>query len=160
MQKPNIDDAVDEHEEAPNEYLIQRRTALMGLLGTVLTPVSGLLSPALAQSSLEDAAGIGDVLAEIPDMCRVSTSTIEGPFGSGLTVNGMYLNNELTDFSFEPMRDGVAVANRVEGGKRPRSSMSPTIVYGPDGRVRLAVGAAGGATIIAQVAKAIIGVVD
>src|SRR5205085_1598702 len=54
----------------------------------------------------------------------------------------------------------VPVANRVEGGKRPRSSMSPTIVYGPDGRVRLAVGAAGGATIIAQVAKAIIGVID
>ena len=54
----------------------------------------------------------------------------------------------------------MPVANRVEGGKRPRSSMSPTIVYGPDGRVRLAVGAAGGATIIAQVAKAIIGVID
>ena len=52
------------------------------------------------------------------------------------------------------------VANRVEAGKRPRSSMSPTIVFGPDGRVRLAVGAAGGATIIAQVAKAIIGVID
>ena len=79
MKKPNID-AVEEHEEAPNEYLIKRRTALMGLLGTVLTPVSGLLSPALAQSSLEDAAGIGDVLDEIPDMCRVTTATIEGPY--------------------------------------------------------------------------------
>jgi gamma-glutamyltranspeptidase/glutathione hydrolase len=88
------------------------------------------------------------------------TSTIEGPFGSGLTVNGHYLNNELTDFSFVADRDGAPVANRVEGGKRPRSSMSPTIVYGPDGRVRLAVGAAGGTTIIAQVAKAIIGVID
>ena len=81
-------------------------------------------------------------------------------FGSGLTVNGMFLNNELTDFSFAPERDGAPVANRVEGGKRPRSSMSPTIVYGPDGQVRLAVGAAGGTTIIAQVAKAIIGVID
>ena len=49
-------------------------------------------------------------------------------------VNGYYLNNELTDFSFVPSEDGVAVANRVEGGKRPRSSMSPTIVYGPDGK--------------------------
>ncbi len=67
----------------------------------------------------------------------------------------MFLNNELTDFSFAPERDGAPVANRVEGGKRPRSSMSPTIVYGPDGKVRLAVGAAGGTTIIAQVAKAI-----
>jgi gamma-glutamyltranspeptidase/glutathione hydrolase len=88
------------------------------------------------------------------------TSTIESVFGSGLTVNGYYLNNELTDFSFLPVKDGMPVANRVEGGKRPRSSMSPTIVYGPDGRVRLAVGAAGGATIIAQVARAIIGAID
>ncbi|HEV7661429.1 MAG TPA: gamma-glutamyltransferase [Allosphingosinicella sp.] len=88
------------------------------------------------------------------------TSTIESAFGSGLTVNGHFLNNELTDLSSVPERDGVPVANRVEGGKRPRSSMSPTIVYGPDGRVRLAVGAAGGSTIIAQVAKAIIGVID
>ena len=54
----------------------------------------------------------------------------------------------------------MATANRVEGGKRPRSSMSPTIVYGPDGRVRIAIGAAGGPTIIAQVAKALIGVLD
>ena len=94
----------------------------------------------------------GDVASE--------TSTIESGFGSGLMVNGYYLNNELTDFSFVPEKDGCPVANRVEGGKRPRSSMSPTIVYGPDGRVMLAVGAAGGSTIIAQVAKAIIGVID
>jgi gamma-glutamyltranspeptidase/glutathione hydrolase len=88
------------------------------------------------------------------------TSTIESAFGSGLTVNGMYLNNELTDFSALPALDGAPIANRVEGGKRPRSSMSPTIVFNPDGSVRLAVGAAGGSTIIAQVAKAIIGVID
>ena len=88
------------------------------------------------------------------------TSTIESAFGSGLMVNGYYLNNELTDFSFVPEKDGCPVANRVEGGKRPRSSMSPTIIYGPDGKVRLAVGAAGGSTIIAQVAKAIIAVLD
>jgi gamma-glutamyltranspeptidase/glutathione hydrolase len=94
----------------------------------------------------------GDVVSE--------TSTIESSFGSGLMVNGYYLNNELTDFSFIPAKGGCAVANRVEGGKRPRSSMSPTIVYGPDGHVRLAVGAAGGSTIPAQVAKAIIGVLD
>jgi gamma-glutamyltranspeptidase/glutathione hydrolase len=94
----------------------------------------------------------GDVVSE--------TSTIESSFGSGLMVNGFYLNNELTDFSFLPAKGGCPVANRVEGGKRPRSSMSPTIVYGPDGKVRLAVGAAGGSTIPAQVIKAIIGVID
>ncbi|HEX8400435.1 MAG TPA: gamma-glutamyltransferase [Allosphingosinicella sp.] len=88
------------------------------------------------------------------------TSTIEAPWGSGVTVDGMFLNNELTDFHVVPRAGGALVANRVEGGKRPRSSMSPTVVYGPDGQVRLALGAAGGATIIMQVAKSIIGVVD
>jgi len=88
------------------------------------------------------------------------TSTIESAFGSGLMVNGFYLNNELTDFSFQPEKDGCPVANRVEGGKRPRSSMSPTIVYGSDGQVMLAVGAAGGSTIPAQVIKIIVGVLD
>jgi gamma-glutamyltranspeptidase/glutathione hydrolase len=96
--------------------------------------------------------GQGDVASE--------TSTIESVFGSGLMVNGYYLNNELTDFNIVPTKDGCLTANRVEGGKRPRSSMSPTIVWGPDGHVRLAIGAAGGATIPAQVLKAIIGVID
>ena len=88
------------------------------------------------------------------------TSTIESAFGSGLVVNGYFLNNELTDLSILPSRDGKPVANRVEGGKRPRSSMAPTLVYGPDGKLRLAIGAAGGTTIPAQVVKAIIGVID
>lgn len=88
------------------------------------------------------------------------TSTIESAFGSGIFVGGYYLNNELTDFDFAPGEGGGLVANRVEGGKRPRSSMSPTLVFGPDGKLRLAIGAAGGRTIPAQVAKAIVGVVD
>jgi gamma-glutamyltranspeptidase/glutathione hydrolase len=88
------------------------------------------------------------------------TSTVEGPFGSALVAGGMILNNELTDFSFEPEAGGVPVANRVQGGKRPRSSMSPTLVYDAKGRVVLAIGAAGGMTIPAQVAKAIVGVLD
>jgi len=88
------------------------------------------------------------------------TSTIEGSFGSGLFYEGFYLNNELTDFSFVPEKDGRPVANRVEGGKRPRSSMAPSLVFAPDGTLRLAVGAAGGSTIPVQVAKTIIGVID
>jgi gamma-glutamyltranspeptidase/glutathione hydrolase len=88
------------------------------------------------------------------------TSTIEDIFGSGTMVSGYYLNNELTDFNIVPDKNGCPTANRVQGGKRPRSSMSPTIVWDPQGRVRLAVGAAGGATIPAQVLKAIIGVID
>ena len=88
------------------------------------------------------------------------TSTIEGPFGSGLHYGGFYLNNELTDFSASPRTDGRPVANRVEGGKRPRSSMAPTIVFDANGRIVLVVGAAGGQTIPVQVARTIIGVLD
>lgn len=88
------------------------------------------------------------------------TSTIEGAFGSGLYWRGFYLNNELTDFTLTPEADGKPVANRVEGGKRPRSSMAPTIVYDADGRIVLVIGAAGGPTIPVQVARSIIGVVD
>ncbi len=88
------------------------------------------------------------------------TSTIESSFGSGILVGGYWLNNELTDFDLKPETDGRLVANRPDGGKRPRSSMSPALVFGPDGKLRLAVGAAGGATIPAQVLRAIIGVID
>jgi gamma-glutamyltranspeptidase/glutathione hydrolase len=88
------------------------------------------------------------------------TSTVEGSFGSGIMVGGYYLNNELTDFSFVPTVDNRPVANRVEGGKRPRSSMAPTLVYDAQGKLVLVVGAAGGATIPVQVARALIGVID
>jgi protocatechuate 3,4-dioxygenase beta subunit len=80
MTKPSHRATAQAHEEAPNEFLIKRRRALLGLAGTVLAPVSGLLSPALAQPSLKQAAEIGDLLGNIPDMCRVATSTIEGPY--------------------------------------------------------------------------------
>ena len=89
------------------------------------------------------------------------TSTIEGSFGSGIMVGGYYLNNELTDFSMTPTgADGRPVANRVEGGKRPRSSMAPTLVYDSQGELVLTIGAAGGSTIPVQVARALIGVID
>jgi gamma-glutamyltranspeptidase / glutathione hydrolase len=88
------------------------------------------------------------------------TGTVQAPFGSFLQVNGYMLNNELTDFAFLPVRDGKAVANKVEPGKRPRSSMSPTLVFDAQGRVVMALGSAGGARIIAHVLKTIIAHVD
>ncbi|MFN3371525.1 MAG: gamma-glutamyltransferase [Sphingomonadaceae bacterium] len=89
------------------------------------------------------------------------TSTIEGPFGSGLVASGILLNNQLTDFDLNPVRaDGTPALNRVEPGKRPRSSMAPLIVLDRRGRPVAAFGAAGGATIIAQVAKAVIAHLD
>jgi gamma-glutamyltranspeptidase/glutathione hydrolase len=88
------------------------------------------------------------------------TTTIESQFGSRIMVRGFLLNNEMTDFSFAPAINGTPVANRVEGGKRPRSSMAPTLVFGTDGRLRMAVGSPGGNAIINYVAKTLVGVLD
>jgi gamma-glutamyltranspeptidase / glutathione hydrolase len=88
------------------------------------------------------------------------TSTIEGAFGSQLIAGGFFLNNELTDFTFAPEKDGAPVANRVVGGKRPLSSMSPTLVFDREGRALLALGSAGGKRIIMHVTKTLVGVLD
>ncbi len=89
------------------------------------------------------------------------TTTIEDGFGSRLmTRGGFLLNNELTDFSFAPTDHGKPVANRVEGGKRPRSAMSPTIVYDRVGRVAIVTGSAGGSAIINYVAKTLVAIID
>jgi len=88
------------------------------------------------------------------------TSSIEGPFGSRLMIRGFMLNNELTDFSFQPSRDGAPVANRVEPGKRPRSSMAPTLVFDAGGKVMLALGSPGGSRIIGYVAQSLLAVLD
>ncbi|MCV3738245.1 gamma-glutamyltransferase [Rhizobium sp. TRM96647] len=87
------------------------------------------------------------------------TTTIENGFGSRLMTGGFLLNNELTDFSFTTHDNGVPVANRVEPGKRPRSSMAPTIVM-KDGRPLLAIGSPGGSQIIGYVTQALIAYID
>lgn len=87
------------------------------------------------------------------------TTTIENAFGSRMMVGGFMLNNELTDFSFRSHRDGVPIANRLEPGKRPRSSMAPTIVM-KDGAPVLAIGSPGGSRIIGYVAEAIVAHID
>ncbi len=88
------------------------------------------------------------------------TATVESAFGSQRMAGGFFLNNQLTDFSFMPTRDGLPAANAVGPGRRPRSSMAPTIVFEPDGDVFAAIGSPGGGAIIAYVARAIIGVTD
>ncbi len=90
------------------------------------------------------------------------TTTIESAFGSGLWAGGFLLNNELTDFSFRPVdARGRAIANRVEAGKRPRSSMAPTMLFNrADGSFRAALGSPGGSRIILYVVKAVVGLVD
>lgn len=88
------------------------------------------------------------------------TTSIETVFGSRLMAAGFILNNQLTDFSFLPDRDGRPVANRVQPLKRPRSSMSPTLVLGTDGKLAMAVGSPGGSRIIGYVAKTLVAALD
>ncbi len=139
------------------------RSALISPTTTMASVAAGTPpgAPQRQRAPASEVAGTTDLaVADARGNVVEVTTTVEGYFGSGLTIDGTVLNNQLTDFDTVPDKAGYLVANRVEGGKRPRSSMSPTIVYGPDGKVRLAVGAAGGSTIIAQVAKAIVGVID
>ena len=111
-----------------------------------------------------------DVSLELPSTSHISivdrfgnalsmTTTIENSFGSRLMTHGFLLNNELTDFSFSSHRNGVPIANRVEPGKRPRSSMSPTIIL-KDGQPTLVIGSPGGSRIIGYVAEAIVAHID
>jgi len=88
------------------------------------------------------------------------TMTVQDRFGSRLLVRGFMLNNELTDFSFVPQRGSRLVANRVEGGKRPRSSMSPTIVLRADGKPILLAGSPGGGRIIGYMAQTLVRMID
>nr|WP_219733268.1 gamma-glutamyltransferase [Pseudomonas sp. GW456-L13] len=89
------------------------------------------------------------------------TTTIESAFGSHIMVQGFMLNNEMTDFSFIPEENGQKVANRVEPGKRPRSSMAPTLIFDrQSGEFLATVGSPGGSQIIEYVAKSTIGLLD
>lgn len=108
-----------------------------------------------------------DASAELPATTHLSivdaegnavslTSSIEAAFGSRIMVHGFLLNNQLTDFSFRPEMDGKPVANRVEAGKRPLSSMAPTILYDKAGHVAAILGSPGGSQIINYVAKTIL----
>jgi gamma-glutamyltranspeptidase/glutathione hydrolase len=113
-----------------------------------------------------------DAAAEFPSTSQVvvvdgdgnavsMTTTIEYQFGSRLmTEGGFLLNNELTDFSFAPVADGRPVANRVEPGKRPRSSMAPIIAYDAKGRVAIVTGSPGGSMIINYVVKTLVAIID
>lgn len=150
-------------------------------------PVSGLLDPAyLAQRARligersmgpalpgvpRGALALGDALeSEAAGTSHVSivdaagdavsmTTTIESAFGSRIMVRGFLLNNQLTDFAFVPEFAGQPVANRVQPGKRPRSSMAPTFVFAT-GRLRAVLGSPGGPLIIPYVAKTLVAMLD
>jgi gamma-glutamyltranspeptidase/glutathione hydrolase len=156
----------------------------------VAVPVTGLLDPHyLAQrSALIDAKkDMGQAMPGAPPLSRKAfapqkspehpgtshmsivddtgevvsmTTTVEAPFGSEMMVGGFILDNQLTDFSLDPALGGKPVANAPAPGKHPLSSMSPSIVLGPDGRFKLAVGSPGGPMIIDYVAQALIAMLD
>lgn len=145
------------------DYLSDRAKLLIG--SEALTDVLPG-SPEYSHASL----WADDMSLELPSTSHISivdsygnalsmTTTIENGFGSRLMTNGFLLNNELTDFSFSSHIDGVPIANRVEPGKRPRSSMSPTIVL-KDGLPTLVIGSPGGSRIIGYVAEAIVAHID
>jgi gamma-glutamyltranspeptidase/glutathione hydrolase len=144
-------------------YLKQRST-LISMDKTMGVPVAG--TPAGAEPR-----GLDDSLS-LPSTSHVSivdkdgnmvamTTTIESGFGSLQMVKGFMLNNQLTDFSLTPTdADGHPVANRVEAGKRPRSSMAPSFVFNANGHVEAVVGSPGGSNIIQYVVKTLVGLVD
>jgi gamma-glutamyltranspeptidase/glutathione hydrolase len=113
-------------------------------------PGDGAESPGTSHLSIVD--GEGNAVS--------FTTTIENGFGAQMMAGGFLLNNQLTDFSFVPAIDGKPVANRVEPGKRPRSSMAPVMVFDKEGRLILVVGSPGGARIIAYVARTLMRVLD
>jgi gamma-glutamyltranspeptidase/glutathione hydrolase len=88
------------------------------------------------------------------------SATVEAPFGSSRMVGGFLLNNQMTDFAREVTTDGSAVANAIAPGRRPRSSMSPTMVFDENGDLLMVTGSPGGNSIPAYVSKSIVGILD
>jgi gamma-glutamyltranspeptidase/glutathione hydrolase len=139
---------------------------------------SALISPQKSMGRAQPGTPAGaptafapDLLSEVPATSHISvidkdgnaismTTTIESQFGSRIMVHGFLLNNQMTDFALVPTEGGKPVANRIEPGKRPRSSMAPTLVFSPDGRLRMTVGSPGGSAIINYVGKTLVGVLD
>jgi gamma-glutamyltranspeptidase / glutathione hydrolase len=118
-----------------------------------------LIVAAASQHQFEPISTSHFVIADSAGDIVSMTSSIEMAFGSHRMVSGFLLNNQLTDFSFLPASGGRLVANRVEAGKRPRSSMTPTIVF-KDGEPAIALGSPGGPNIIGYVAQAVIEMID
>jgi gamma-glutamyltranspeptidase/glutathione hydrolase len=139
------------------EY-IGRRAAL---IGAVAGPPPAAGDPASIRrgpdSTAESSGTSSYVVVDAAGNVASVTTTVESLFGSGRAVNGFFLNNQLTDFSFDPVGpDGKLVANAVAPGKRPRSSMAPAIVLDREGRVVAALGSPGGSAILAYNAKALV----
>jgi len=154
--------------KVPVAGLIDRKYAAQRarLIGPIAGPPPAAGNPELAlltgvDSTLEPTGTSHFIVRDADGNVVSMTTTVESLFGTGRMVDGFFLNNQLTDFSFSPTDDqGRAVANAVAAGKRPRSSMTPAILLTSDGRFAGAFGSAGGNAIIAYVAKNIVASID
>jgi len=136
-----------------------RADATLGRAAPGVPPQTGP-APADAPAAKEGPSTTHLVVVDDAGNAVSMTTTVESAFGARRMVAGFILNNQLTDFSFRPVIDGRPVANRVAPGKRPRSSMAPTLVFDGRGRLVLAVGSPGGSRIIGYVAEAVVAVLD
>ncbi len=143
---------------------LDQRARLIGAVAAAAPPPAGVPigSSMTGIDRTEEPAGTTHFVIVDAEGDAVSmTTTVESYFGSGRVVEGFFLNNQMTDFSFSPLdKDGAPAANAVAGGKRPRSSMTPVIILDGQGRFRGAVGSPGGNAIPAYVAKTLVGVLD
>lgn len=149
-----------------NGHYLKKRAKLMGkkeraLPGKFPGDSIACCPPLMISKELEYPSTTHLCVIDQEGNCVSMTSSLENAFGSTLMAAGFFLNNQLTDFSLIPEKDGKKAANRIEPGKRPMSSMSPTLVFKKGSqRPYLMLGSAGGTRIIDYVAKALLGVLD
>ncbi|ESQ80114.1 gamma-glutamyltransferase [Asticcacaulis sp. YBE204] len=143
---------------------IKTRVALITIGKASPAPTFGVPSKAVvwAKDNTHEPAGTTHMVIRDRYGNAVSmTTTVESIFGTGRMVGGFFLNNQLTDFSFTPVtKDGQKVANAVEGGKRPRSSMAPVLIFDKNKNFIGMVGSPGGTSILSYNLKALVGVLD
>ncbi|WP_173932147.1 gamma-glutamyltransferase [Chelativorans sp. Marseille-P2723] len=144
---------------AERAALIRRPTALGETEVKAGTPPWDKAELRIPGIELEQSSTTHVVIVDDEGNVASMTSSVESAFGSRQMAAGFLLNNQLTDFSFQPSSGGEAIANRVEPGKRPRSSMSPTIIL-KDGKPAFALGSPGGSNIISYVANTVIALID
>jgi gamma-glutamyltranspeptidase/glutathione hydrolase len=136
---------------------LRLRAQLIGERAGPAPPAGEIAVPRGRDATTESAGTSHFVVVDADGNVVSMTTTVESVFGSGRTVGGFVLNNQLTDFSFVPTDQGRPVANAVRGGKRPRSSMAPIVVLDRDRRFHAALGSPGGSAILEYNAKALIG---
>ena len=143
-------------------YVASRRRLIGPTAGPPPRPGTPELAPLTAADTTYEPTGTSHFIVRDADGNVVSmTTTVESIFGSGRMVDGFFLNNQMTDFAFRPSDEqGRPAANAIAPGKRPRSSMTPTILLTPGGKFAGAIGSAGGNSIIAYVAKSLVAAID